>query len=83
MAKLSLLSDKYRAALADCKTVEELVAGPALSFDPSDPKMKADSFTPYKLSKAGLNRGTQLLAKELKGVARVSSVDPGWCKTDM
>lgn len=37
----------------------------------------------YCLSKASLNRGTQLLANTYKDQLRVTSVDPGWCSTDM
>lgn len=38
----------------------------------------------YAASKAALNRGTALLAAEMKarGVT-VNAVDPGWCRTDM
>ena len=37
----------------------------------------------YKISKAALNMYTRTLAVELKGKAIVSSVHPGWVKTDM
>lgn len=38
----------------------------------------------YKVSKAALCRGTQVLAKEFKkGGVRVNALDPGWCSTDM
>lgn len=38
----------------------------------------------YRLSKAGLNALTRILADELKGTAiRVNSICPGWVKTEM
>lgn len=37
----------------------------------------------YRLSKAGLNAQTILLARELKGSIQVFSVCPGWVRTDM
>src|SRR3989344_7879136 len=37
----------------------------------------------YRISKAGLNMFTKVLAKRLNGKITVSSVHPGWVKTDM
>lgn len=37
----------------------------------------------YKISKAALNMGTRMLAIALKDKITVSSVHPGWVKTDM
>jgi len=37
----------------------------------------------YKISKAALNMVTRVLANRLKGKITVSSVHPGWVKTDM
>ena len=37
----------------------------------------------YRLSKAGLNAQTMLLANELKGEVKVFALCPGWVKTDM
>lgn len=37
----------------------------------------------YRISKAGLNMVTRILAKRLEGKITVSSVHPGWVRTDM
>lgn len=80
------LSSKYARALEDAATLEELTA---LRFDGTD-KETASTFKPtYKISKAALNRGTQLLASlalgaELRGErgsCYVTAVCPGWCRT--
>lgn len=81
--KTRFLSDAYKAALASCDSVDDLER--KIVFKSDDPVLgKAGAEVPaYKLSKAALNRGTQILAKSFKGTARVNSVEPGWCKTDM
>lgn len=81
-SKLRLLSAKYRQLVKSSKSIEDLDAMP---FLPEDPMMaNRDYVAVYKISKAALNHGTQLLAQhELKGKARLCSASPGWCKTDM
>jgi NAD(P)-dependent dehydrogenase (short-subunit alcohol dehydrogenase family) len=37
----------------------------------------------YRISKAALNAASTILAAELRGVAAVNSVCPGWVRTDM
>lgn len=41
------------------------------------------NYPDYKISKAGLNMFTRILALRLKRKATVSSVHPGWVRTDM
>ncbi len=41
------------------------------------------NYPSYRISKAALNMFTRVLAKRLEGKVRVSSVHPGWVKTDM
>lgn len=41
------------------------------------------NYPDYKISKAALNMVTRVFAHKLKGKAVVSSVHPGWVKTDM
>lgn len=41
------------------------------------------NYPSYRISKAGLNMLTKILAKRLAGKIKVSSVHPGWVKTDM
>jgi NAD(P)-dependent dehydrogenase (short-subunit alcohol dehydrogenase family) len=81
LSRLALLPAAYRAAVQACASVDDLERG--LRYRPDDAEAKAGSFAPYKVSKAALNRGTQLLAAEWAGDVRVNSVDPGWCRTDM
>jgi carbonyl reductase 1 len=78
--KLEHTSPSYRAALAAAKTVDELEA--ASSFR-ADDEYGSTYVAAYKLSKATLNRGTQILAEQWAGRVRVTSVDPGWCRTRM
>ncbi len=42
-----------------------------------------DQHPTYKISKAAINMYTRILAVRLRDVATVSSVHPGWVKTDM
>jgi NAD(P)-dependent dehydrogenase (short-subunit alcohol dehydrogenase family) len=79
---LSALS-AYPPALASAASVPALLeAVTTTRFDAEDPQGR-EFVGAYKLSKAALNRGTQLLAEELRGSVRVTAVDPGWCATDM
>ena len=41
------------------------------------------NYPAYRISKVGLNMFTKILAARLKGKITVSSVHPGWVKTDM
>ncbi len=41
------------------------------------------NYPAYRISKAGLNMFTRILAMRLEGEMTVSSVHPGWVKTDM
>lgn len=41
------------------------------------------NYPSYKISKVGINMFTQILADRLKDFATVSSINPGWVKTDM
>lgn len=80
--KTRFLSDGYKAAIAGAESIADLES--RVRFDAGDAAMKGASVPCYKVSKAALNRGTQVLAsRSLKGVARVTAVEPGWCKTEM
>ena len=68
----------HAAAARACASVAEVEALPFSAAAPPGPAPA------YALSKAALNRGTQLLAAEWREAGhRVNSVDPGWCRTDM
>ncbi len=41
------------------------------------------NYPAYRISKTGLNMFTKILAKRLEGKITVSSLHPGWVKTDM
>lgn len=73
--RLSAHSDAYGRLLASCKGVDDVESLPFLA-DAQVVDSDAGKTPAYSLSKAALNRGTFLLAKELK-VLRVSAVDPG------
>lgn len=54
-----------------------------VKFVETDPQKDVPNGS-YNVSKAALNQGTQILAKEwAKAGPRVNCVDPGWCSTDM
>jgi len=78
MGKQSSLTPEYKAALEGCIRVEDIEDLKYLETPATSGPAPA-----YALSKAALNRGTQILAKEWSGKGRVSAVDPGWCRTDM
>jgi NAD(P)-dependent dehydrogenase (short-subunit alcohol dehydrogenase family) len=80
LGQLKNSSQAYRDVLASCKSVDDIEA--KVVFIAGDANKGAD--TPaYNISKAALNRGTQILAEQWKGRVRLTSVDPGWCATDM
>lgn len=89
--QLEGLSPHYRDAVQSARTVDEVVA--ALRFVRDDPIGQKDAAA-YRVSKAALNRITQLLPSELAAqregegegpqkVIHVRAVCPGWCRTDM
>ena len=81
--RLSELSSTYRARVSGASTFAELSA---IAFDAADHDMGSRYAAPYKLSKAMLNRATQLLAQESERAERrvsVCAVGPGWCRTRM
>lgn len=82
LGKLEGLSPAYASAVTSAPSVEALAAIP---FNAGD-KVQAAAYAPaYRVAKAALNRGTQILAAAWAGPhgVRVNSVDPGWCRTDM
>jgi len=85
MGALARVAPAYRAALAAATASADVEA---LEFMPEGGAGGggggAAFGAAYSLSKAALNRGAGLLARELApaGVA-VYTVDPGWCRTDM
>ncbi|RYG47522.1 SDR family NAD(P)-dependent oxidoreductase [archaeon] len=79
-SRLALLPADYADAIKRASSVDELRA--AMTFRANE-KLAGDKHGAYRISKAALNRITQLQAKSLAGVARVNAVDPGWCRTDM
>lgn len=81
LGKYKHLSTAYAALVSGAASIEALVSLPYLA---SDSLIVGGGYAPlYCLSKAALNRGTQLLAQELAGRASVAAVHPGWCATDM
>ena len=79
---LNELSPSYRTQISGADSLDALSS---IAFDPAD-SMRSAHVAPYKVSKAMLNRATQLLARdnELSGRrVAVSVVCPGWCRTRM
>lgn len=79
---LSNLSPSYHKRVTGANDLTELLAIP---FDPAD-EMRSSFVAPYKVSKAMLNRATQLMAAQNTRDGRrvsVSAVCPGWCRTRM
>ena len=79
---LNELSPSYRTQISGADSLDALSS---IAFDPAD-SMRSAYVAPYKVSKAMLNRATQLLARdnELSGRrVAVSVVCPGWCRTRM
>ena len=83
LGKLTQISSFYQQVLFSCTSITDLLTRVTFDIGKNDTVMKRNYAPAYCLSKAALNRGTQLLAEQYKGKLRVSSVDPGWCKTDM
>jgi carbonyl reductase 1 len=81
--RLSYCSPAYRAAITSAASVDALLA--ALPFLPAEgARSGMDDHGAYKVSKAAVNRASQLLAAELRGAGvAVGAVSPGWCSTDM
>jgi len=82
--KLQFCSDTYKKQVASCGKIEDLRRVP---FEASDSEQSQDPrFAAYKVSKALLNKLTQLQAVDPafseKQIA-ISAVSPGWCRTAM
>jgi len=86
LGRLSALRAPYSAALPACHSLADLAALPFVEGYGSS-SSSAGGGAPvapaYSISKAALNRGTQLLAAAWGGSGRASAVDPGWCSTSM
>ena len=79
---LNELSVSYRTQISSADNLDALSL---VAFDPVD-SMRSSYVAPYKVTKAMLNRATQLLARdnELSGRrVAVNVVCPGWCRTRM
>lgn len=78
----NFLSTAYRGRITTCGSLDDLIGMPFILDDP----LGREYVGAYKVSKACVIKGSQLLARELaasgSGV-RVCSVSPGWCATDM
>lgn len=87
--KLRFVSPEYAREIHACTSIHSLCSLPFREGDAQGSSAAAaapagDVAVPaYKVSKAALNRGTQLLAQQWQGQVRVNSVDPGWCSTAM
>ena len=83
LGQLSNISQNYQKLVTDSKTLEDFKN---ITFDPSDVDMQKAYAPTYSLSKAILNRATQILAASdpftTKNIS-IACVCPGWCKTDM
>lgn len=79
--KLLHSSPSYSNAIRSCQTVNELIS--TISFDETDEIMSRTIYPCYKISKACLNRMTQLLAADDRLTSsniKVFSCDPGWVR---
>lgn len=86
LGKLGMLSPDYAGPITAAGTLEE-VKKAAHFFDPASALTTVNQMAPsYSVSKAALNRVTQLLAADealrARGIS-VVAVCPGWCATDM
>eukprot|EP00898_Chlorokybus_atmophyticus_P003199 jgi/Chlat1/3880/Chrsp26S04168 len=82
-ARREFLSASYQRQIEQASTLEDLAN---IKFDASDQKMSNGAHATYKLTKAMVNRATQILADDPKLTSRgisCSAVDPGWCRTRM
>lgn len=80
---LSHLSHTYRSTITAASDLDELEKD--VEFIQDDPQQKFEA-PAYCVSKAMLNRATQLLATTEDLVDRgisINAVCPGWCRTDM
>eukprot|EP00123_Amoebidium_parasiticum_P013521 comp22007_c0_seq1/m.31856 comp22007_c0_seq1/g.31856 ORF comp22007_c0_seq1/g.31856 comp22007_c0_seq1/m.31856 type:complete len:262 (-) comp22007_c0_seq1:3-788(-) len=83
MGQLRSLSNAYKERIRNAKTIQELLL---IGYEPRDTDMASQYYPCYRISKAMINRATQLLAQDPMVKSRrltVSCVDPGWCRTDM
>eukprot|EP01023_Acetabularia_acetabulum_P055225 TRINITY_DN6357_c0_g2_i3.p1 TRINITY_DN6357_c0_g2~~TRINITY_DN6357_c0_g2_i3.p1 ORF type:complete len:228 (-),score=23.77 TRINITY_DN6357_c0_g2_i3:226-909(-) len=81
LGSLSIQSEYYRNAVQDAKSVQDLLN---IQFKQDD---RQNGYSPtYCVSKAMLNRCTQMLAQYPQIVQKnisVNAVCPGWCRTGM
>ncbi|KAK9864077.1 hypothetical protein WJX84_011985 [Apatococcus fuscideae] len=82
LGSLSRLSPKYQTLVTEADSIKQLSKMPHIHDDP----VKNIMVPPYSLTKAMMNRMTQLLAADPLLTSRqitINSVCPGWCRTDM
>lgn len=83
LGSLRNLSPKYSRIVTEANNLKELSKMPHLHDDP----MKNTAMVPcYSLTKAMLNRMTQLFANDPLLTSRqitINSVCPGWCRSDL
>jgi len=79
LAQLRNLTNPYRERVSAAKTVEDLCS---ISFDPhDDPSARSGIRPTYSLSKAMLNRATQVMAQRADfNHLSVNAADPGWVR---
>ena len=83
LGKVTELSPEYQEIIANITNVNEIFAIP---FNENDTLMTKKPTSTYSLSKALLNKATQLLAKDFEKKekqVKIAAVCPGWCKTDL
>ena len=81
LGRLAALREPYRALAAAVRGAEDAAALPFVAGYGGG--AAAGSAPAYSISKAALNAGTVALAEAWRGSARLSAVDPGWCRTAM
>jgi len=80
---LSCLTADYRQRVTGATSLADLARIAEGGFDAGS-AMGREYVAPYKVTKALLNRATQLLAADGENRAvRVHAADPGWCRTRM
>ncbi|EGD78192.1 short-chain dehydrogenase/reductase SDR [Salpingoeca rosetta] len=82
--RLTHSSPAYRQTITNCATVDEVLNN--IKFDAKDETMKGTNHPAYKISKACLNRVTQIMADDPDFRSRnikVFACCPGWVRTQM